>query len=64
VDAIKDALSKAKDFVTDHQVAIAAGVATVVTAAACIALQRSAVKEWNEFLAIEGLTEKFYSSVS
>jgi hypothetical protein len=61
MDAVKNALEHARDFVEDHKVAITAGIATVVTAAACIALHRSATKEWNEFLELKGLTKEFYT---
>lgn len=61
---VKDALRSAAEFVEDHKVAIAVGVSVVATAALSIAVQRSAIKDWNEFLQTEGLTGKFYTPIS
>ena len=61
MDAAKNALARTQQFVSDHKVAIAIGVATTVTAVGCILIQRSAIESWNEFLKREGLFDKFYS---
>lgn len=60
MDPVKNALERTKQFVSDHKVAIAIGVATIATAMVCIKIQRSAIVDWNNFLEQEGLIEKFY----
>lgn len=61
MDLVKSTFTRTKEFVSDHKVAIVATVAVVATAALSIAVQRSAIKDWNEFLEQEGLIEKFYN---
>lgn len=58
---VKSALARTKQFVSDHKVAIAIGVATTVTAVVCIKIQRSAIKDWNNFLTEKGLIDQFYN---
>lgn len=58
---IKNTLNSVGEFVADHKVAITAVVTAVATATVCIVINRGTVKEWNEFLEVEGLTDKFYT---
>lgn len=57
----KRALARTQEFVSDHRVAIAIGVATTVTAVGCVLIQRSAIEGWNKFLTEKGLIDEFYT---
>ena len=50
-------LATAKKFVADHKVAIA----VTVTTAACLTLNRIALKQHNDFLKENGLYDAFYA---
>jgi hypothetical protein len=58
----KETLTRTGEFVSKHRVRIAVATTAVITTAACVALNRSAVKQWNEFLDEKGLKDEFYNS--
>ena len=62
VNAVKKTVVRTKEFVSDHKVVISVVATATATTAACIAMNRGAVKQWNEFLAERGLTNEFYNT--
>lgn len=58
----KRALSRTQKFVSDHKVAISVTATAVVTATACLALNRRNLKVMNEFLTEKGLLEEFWNT--
>ena len=57
---IMNKINSLKKFVADHKVGIAIAVTAVTTATICIALNQTAVKQWNNFLQENDLFDKFY----
>jgi hypothetical protein len=56
------AAASAKNFVIRHKTKIAVTAAVVATATASIALNRSAIKQHDEFLKEHDLYDKFYAA--
>lgn len=55
----KNVALSAKNFVTNHKVAIAVVTTAAVTTAMCVKMQRGAIAQVNEFLTEKGLYEEF-----
>lgn len=54
---IKSVARSTRKFVADHKV----GLAVVVTTFVCVAINREAIREHNDFLKEHNLYEKFYT---
>lgn len=52
---------QAKKFISDNRTTLAILAATAITGTVCIAVQRSAIKDWNNFLTAKGLIEEYYN---
>ncbi len=61
MNAAKKALSRTKNFVTDHKVAIAIVTTAAATTAVCVKFQHGAIREVNNFLTEKGLYEEFHN---
>lgn len=57
MDTLKSVPSRVKNFVGRHKV----GVAIISTAGICLVLNRTALRQHDEFLAEKGLLDEFYS---
>lgn len=57
MNTIKNIPVRTKNFVVRHKT----GFAVIATAFTCIAINRSAVKEYNAFLEKKGLLDEYYS---
>jgi hypothetical protein len=61
---VQRAIVRTQKFVADHKVVLTATTTAAVTAAACGKVLHTVVKQRDEFLADNGLLEKFYATLT
>jgi hypothetical protein len=62
MNPIKKTVARAKEFVSDHKIAIAVTATAVVTTTAFVAVIQRNQAEMNEFLTEHNLIDEFYST--
>lgn len=63
MDNLKKLALRTQQFVTDHKVAIAVTSTATVTTAGAVRVIRGIVQQRDDFLAENGLLEKFYETL-